>query len=103
MRESIEKIVDSHKTYEKSEKAKLKKIGIGIHCTDGITRTGFFIINFLMIQSDLCLRQALHIFEISRSPHKFNNNLLIDFLIKEYKGRIEFEGNEIDEKQTQNE
>ena len=56
-----------------------------------------------MIQSDLCLRQALHIFEISRSPHKFNNNLLIDFLIKEYKGRIEFEGDKIDEKQSQNE
>ena len=77
-----------NKTENKGEK--IRKVGIGIHCTDGITRTGFLIINYLMKNEYMSLKSAFNIFETSRYPHRFRNPKLVDWLIEKFDERQDF-------------
>jgi protein-tyrosine phosphatase len=70
-------------------------IGIGIHCTHGINRTGFNIVNFLMSSRTMykvkSLRHAIQTFNESRHPYSLNDTQMIEWLENKYQGQEEVE------------
>lgn len=61
-----------------------KKQYILIHCTHGVSRTGYVIIYFLCKRFEMSLDRAIQAFEKSRG-HKFDNETLINDLKQKIK------------------
>lgn len=54
---------------------------IGVHCTHGVNRTGYFICNFMISELGICPAEAIQKFEESRG-HKIRRLNYIDALNK---------------------
>ncbi|KAL0491951.1 RNA/RNP complex-1-interacting phosphatase [Acrasis kona] len=57
---------------------------IVVHCTHGLNRTGFMIINYLIEHEEQTVDDAFNAFNTSRSPHGMYNPLFIDELYEKH-------------------
>ena len=60
---------------------------VGVHCTHGLNRTGYLLIEFLCQRKKLSLEEAFSLFEGNRPPHKFTKEVLIEDLYKKFYGQ----------------
>ena len=57
---------------------------IGIHCTNGVNRTGYLIVYYLCVHYKMPLKDALALFDEHRKPHMLENELLNEDLKKKF-------------------
>ena len=57
---------------------------IGVHCTHGLNRTGYFIVYYLIEQHKMSVEDAIKLFDESRKPDMFAKPVLIDDLVMKF-------------------
>ena len=62
---------------------------IGIHCTNGVNRTGYLIVYYLCVKYKMPLQDALSLFDEHRKPHMLENELLNVDLKEKFAGSEE--------------